>query len=86
METNLTGGFMEPLVLFGAGLVVYCGYLAIMDEVAAMKRSFAKSGEKSRRKNTGKEKCLARNVPARGAAYAGSRGYDCGRLLATQVR
>ena len=85
-ETNLTGGFMEPLVLFGAGLVVYCGYLAFMDEVADMKRSFAKSGAKSRRKVTGKEKRSARNVPASGAGYAGNRGYDCGRLLATQVR
>lgn len=24
---------MEPLVIFGAGLVMYCGYLAIMDEM-----------------------------------------------------
>ncbi|MBP1752872.1 MAG: hypothetical protein H6Q57_1708 [Geobacteraceae bacterium] len=24
---------MEPLVIFGAGLVMYCGYLAILDEM-----------------------------------------------------
>jgi hypothetical protein len=24
---------MEPLVIFGAGLVIYCGYLAILDEM-----------------------------------------------------
>lgn len=86
MEKDLTGGVMEPLVLFGAGLVIYCGYLAFMDEVADVKRSFAKSGAKNRRKIIGKEKRLARNVPAGGAAYAGNRGYDCGRLVATQVR
>ena len=59
---------MEPLVLFGAGMVVYCGYLAIMDEVADMKRSFAKSGVKSRRKAIGRGKrsgdgCLQRHYP-----------------------
>ena len=77
---------MEPLVLFGAGLVVYCGYLAFMDEVADMKRSFAKSGVKCRRKHTWKAKRSVRKVPDCGAGYAGNRGYDCSRLLATQVR
>ena len=27
---------MEPLVIFGAGLVMYCGYLAIMDEMQVL--------------------------------------------------
>jgi len=74
---------MEPLVLFGAGLVIYCGYLAFLDEVADMKRNFAKSGVKSRRKDTGKVKRSTRNVPDSGKGYAGNRGYDCSRLLAT---
>lgn len=26
---------MEPLVIFGAGLVVYCGYLAMLDSTKA---------------------------------------------------
>ena len=77
---------MEPLVLFGAGLVIYCGYLAFMDEVADMKRSFAKSGVKSRRKDTGRGKRSIRKVPAFSAGYAGNRGYVCSRRLATQVR
>jgi hypothetical protein len=76
---------MEPLVLFGAGLVVYCGYLAFMDEVADMKRSFAKCGVKNRRKDTVKVKSSALKVPDCGAVYAGSRRYDCSRLLTTQV-
>lgn len=76
---------MEPLVLFGAGLAVYCGYLAFMDEVADIKRSLAKSGVKSRRKDSGKGKRSARNVPDCGAVYAGNSGYDCSRLVATQV-
>jgi len=28
---------MEPLVIFGAGLVVWCGYLSILDSVRAWK-------------------------------------------------
>jgi hypothetical protein len=84
-ENELKGGFMEPLVLFGAGLVVYCGYLAFMDEVADMKRSFAKNGVKCRRKDTGKGNRSARNVPDCSAGYAGNRGYGCSRLLAPQV-
>ena len=28
---------MEPLVIFGAGLVVYCGYLALLDSCKAWK-------------------------------------------------
>lgn len=28
---------MEPLVIFGAGLVVYCGYLAVLDSCTAWK-------------------------------------------------
>lgn len=26
---------MEPLVIFGAGLVIYCGYLAMLDSTKA---------------------------------------------------
>jgi len=26
---------MEPLVIFGAGLVIYCGYLALLDSCKA---------------------------------------------------
>jgi hypothetical protein len=29
---------MEPLVVFGAGLVAYCGWLAILDEIRVLKK------------------------------------------------
>lgn len=41
---------MEPLVLFGVGLVVYCGYLALLDEIQDFRRSYAKSRAKCGRK------------------------------------
>jgi len=31
---------MEPLVLFGACLVIYCGYLSALDAVRVWKRQF----------------------------------------------
>jgi len=72
---------MEPLVLFGAGLVVYCGYLAVMDEIADVKRSLAKSGVKRRQKAAVKGKRATRNPVGSGAG----KGYDCGRLQTSQV-
>ncbi len=32
---------MEPIVIFSAGLVVFCGYIALVDAVNDMKRSRA---------------------------------------------
>jgi hypothetical protein len=72
---------MEPLVLFGAGLVVYCGYLAVMDEVTDLKRSLARSGVKRRQKAAVKGKRAARNFMGCGAG----KGYDCSRLQTSQV-
>jgi hypothetical protein len=72
---------MEPLVLFGAGLVVYCGYLAVMDEVADLKRCLAKNGVKRRQKDAVKGKRATRNIMGSGAG----KGYNCGRLQTSQV-
>jgi hypothetical protein len=32
---------MEPIVIVAAGLVIYCGYLAMLDEMKAWQRSRA---------------------------------------------
>ncbi len=37
---------MEPLVIFGAGLVVYCGYLAILDTTYAWRTDRVKAATK----------------------------------------
>ncbi|MGA7826617.1 MAG: hypothetical protein WCA04_03095 [Geobacteraceae bacterium] len=37
---------MEPLVIFGAGLVIYCGYLTILDSSKAWRVSRAKTAVK----------------------------------------
>jgi hypothetical protein len=37
---------MEPLVIFGAGLVAYCGYLAILDTGYAWRTNRAKTAQK----------------------------------------
>ncbi|HTP66536.1 MAG TPA: hypothetical protein VMJ66_14175 [Geobacteraceae bacterium] len=32
---------MEPMVIFGAGLVIYCGYIAVVDAVSDLQRGKA---------------------------------------------
>ena len=34
---------MEPLVLFGAALVIYCGYIAVTDELRGWRRARGRS-------------------------------------------
>ena len=43
---------MEPLVVFGGGLVVYCGYLALMDEIDDIRRWYAKRTASSRSRSS----------------------------------
>ena len=38
---------MEPMVIFAAGLVVYCGWLALLDTALAKGRSRARGAAKS---------------------------------------
>ncbi len=39
---------MEPLVLFGAALVVYCGWLTVTDDMRAWRRNALKLPAKKR--------------------------------------
>ena len=41
---------MEPLVVFSVGLVVYCGYLSLLDAVRDRERSCAGKTEKAKEK------------------------------------
>lgn len=57
---------MEPLVVFGAGLVAYCGWLAVLDEIQALKKWHARQvAARSRRARTS-----VRSVPRKGKAAA----------------
>ncbi len=81
------GGNMEPLVIFGAGLVIYCGYLAAIDEMRDLKRFFAKLRAACGTKTAKAAKKNARPVAARGGAYSGNPAYARGgRLLVSQAR
>ncbi len=78
---------MEPLVVFGAGLVIYCGYLAAMDEIRDLKRCWAKRRASCGAGTTKVAKKTARPVPARGVAFAGNPACGRGgRLLVPQLR
>jgi hypothetical protein len=77
---------MEPLVLFGAGLVFYCGYLAFVDEMSDIRRNFAKNGVRCRRKTAAREKSPVRKTPGQRGRYTENRAYACGRLQAMQLR
>lgn len=81
------GGTMEPLVVFGAGLVIYCGYLAAIDEIRDLKKCCAKRRASCRAGTAKVAKKAARPVAARGGAYAGNSAYSRGgRLLVPQAR
>jgi hypothetical protein len=74
---------MEPLVVFGAGLVVYCGYLAIKDEICDFNRWYAKRTASARKKNaaTRAVRRVARAVSGRDRVYEGNRRCACGGRL-----
>lgn len=40
---------MEPLVIFGAFLVIYCGYLCALDSTRALRRQLAAASMKRER-------------------------------------
>ena len=50
---------MEPLVIFGAGLVIYCGYLALLDSSKAWKAD--------------RSMCAAKRTPAKKRQAAAGR-------------
>ncbi len=78
---------MEPLVVFGAGLVIYCGYVAAIDEIRLFKRCYAKHRASCRIRTARAVKKPARPVAARSRAAAGNPGYARGcRLLVPQAR
>lgn len=78
---------MEPLVIFGVGLVIYCGYLAAMDEMRDLKRCYARHMASRGAKTAKAAKKHARPVAAKGGAYAGSQAYARGgRFLVAQAR
>ncbi len=79
------GGSMEPLVVFGAGLVIYCGYLAAIDEIRDVKRCWTKRRASCGARAAKVAKKPAHPVAARG--YAGNSAYGRGgRLLVPQLR
>ncbi|HKZ17887.1 MAG TPA: hypothetical protein VJ161_10550 [Geobacteraceae bacterium] len=80
---------MEPLVVFGGGLVVYCGYLALMDEICDIKRWYAKRTASSRRRSAASRamRSVARAVSGRDGGYEGNTRCACaGRLPAPMPR
>lgn len=78
---------MEPLVVFGAGLVIYCGYLAVMDEIRDAKRCYAKRKAPCGARAAKAARKSARPVVAKDEVYAGNSGYARGgRLLVSQAR
>ncbi len=77
---------MEPLVLFAAGLVVYCGYLALIDEIRDFRSSFAKDGAKCRRKISAAVRRAARPARIQGEGKGRCADGVFGRLQVTQAR
>jgi hypothetical protein len=75
---------MEPLVLFGVGLVVYCGYLALQDEICDIRRSHAKSRAKCGRKAMERGKCTGRTASSSRFEVKDSRIEDRGSRLKIQ--
>jgi hypothetical protein len=78
---------MEPLVIFGAGLVIYCGYLAAVDEISDFKKCYAKRKASCGNRTARAARKNARPIAARGGAYEGNSAYARGgRLLVPQAR
>jgi hypothetical protein len=74
---------MEPLVVFGVGLVVYCGYLAIREDIGDFKRWYAKRTASSKSRNAASQavRKVARLVSAEGRGYERNRRCSCGGRL-----
>ncbi len=78
---------MEPLVIFGAGLVVYCGYLSIVDEIRVWKKSYARLRIPDRKKTAKSSRKAAVPFFARGHKNGADRRYTVGNgLLAQHMR
>lgn len=78
---------MEPLVIFGAGLVVYCGYLAAADEIRDIKRWYARHRALCNGKAARTVRNRVRAISDRNRRPRHDRGYACtGSMLASQAR
>ncbi len=78
---------MEPLVIFGAGLVVYCGYLTIMDEIRAWKKGEARQRISVRKTTVKTARHAALPLFERGRKNVANRGYTVSNgLLAQHLR
>ncbi len=80
---------MEPLVIFGAGLVMYCGYLAVMDEINDVRGWCAKRAQtrKSKTQAARSARAATRPVSGKDRGYERTGGYACsGALPAPQAR
>ncbi len=78
---------MEPLVIFGAGLVIYCGYLSIMDEIRAWKKSDARQRIPDRKTSVKTARHAAIPLFERGNKNGANRGYTVSNgLLAQHLR
>ncbi len=78
---------MEPLVIFGAGLVVYCGYLSIADEIRVWKKSYARQRIADRKKTAKAARKAAVTFFAREHKNGADRRYTVGSgLLAQHMR
>jgi hypothetical protein len=72
---------MEPLVIFGAGLVAYCGYLAIMDEIRVLKKSQVRNHISFRNKSLKRVRTAITPLTANNRQYKANRRYAGGGEL-----
>lgn len=78
---------MEPLVIFGAGLVVYCGYLSLMDEISAWKKSHARQRVTERKKTAKAARNVAMPLFTKRLKNGANRGYAVSNgMLAQHMR
>jgi hypothetical protein len=78
---------MEPLVIFGAGLVVYCGYLSIVDEIRVLKKSYARRRVSNWKKSAKSARKAITPLTTNERHYKGNRRYaGNGGLLAQHLR
>jgi len=70
---------MEPLVIFGAGLVVYCGYLAMLDSTKAWRTCRMETAAK--RASTKKQRVISGRRRRPGTAT----GIPVGRPILQRV-
>jgi len=70
---------MEPLVIFGAGLVIYCGYLAMLDSTKAWRTCRMEAAAK--RASTKKQGV----IPGRRSRPRPATGIPVGRPILQRV-